>query len=136
MRNIILFFTSDNREVTVQSSARTLGELKSQLTSENLSNKKLTVMETRATLESPSSVLPEGEFTLYVYPAQSKAGMEDYQKDEIVDALRDAEDALKDFTNQIAELRRNIFGNQPTGNTRIDRMRDDAERLRREIEGE
>lgn len=137
MRNISLFFTQEGRELNLQSAATTLAELQreSALSSETLSGKKLTVKETRNTLETKESVLPEGDFTLYVYPAKSKAGL--------------TEDQEKQLLADVASIKRTLdehFPQKPTAEEEFaiaERFKDpviaqkkaEADQLLREMEG-
>lgn len=75
--NRIINIKNSERTSTVQheSSARTLGDLLEEL-DYPLEGKKYIVRETRTTLETFDSELPAEGFTLYVYPAKTKAGAE------------------------------------------------------------
>ncbi len=90
MRNVLLFFSQEGRELSINTSARTLGELKQaqELTSGQLNNKKLTVRETSTTLESDESVLPDGDIVIFVYPIKSKAGLSALEEMEMLEGIR------------------------------------------------
>lgn len=83
---------TDGRKVVVYNSqtsvldelftkATNLADLKKDLSAKgiNYSNTKFGVKETRVTLESPKSLLPEGAFTLFLTAVKSKAGVDKYE---------------------------------------------------------
>lgn len=136
MRTISLFFTQESREVMIDSDATTLGQLKSAIPTESLGGKKLTVRETRSTLESDDSILPTGEFTLYVYPAKSKAGYDtgdddSYKLDEIYKELV----AQRKLITKIAQSQGLISQDDLNANSRAEQLRLDAEKLEKEMNG-
>lgn len=73
-REVTLFYTQSNERKTLQSTARTWGDLSQEL-GENFSKSKVVLQESRLTLENTEAMLPSGAFTLFVFPRQSKAGM-------------------------------------------------------------
>lgn len=86
MRTITLFFTQEGRELPIETSATTLGQLKqsAELRDTDLSRKKLTDRATRNTLENDDSVLPEGDGVIFVYPKDSKAGLTWQQEEDLL----------------------------------------------------
>lgn len=110
MRNILLFFSQEGRELSINSSARTLGELKNsqELSAGQLNNKKLTVRETSTTLETDESVLPDGDIVIYVYPIKSKAGLTALEEQEILDGIRYLVKATREHNPPTEE----VFGKQ------------------------
>ena len=54
-------------------SAVTYADLKAEIDL-NFEDKKVIIRETRNTLESDAAILPEGDFTLFVYPTRVKSG--------------------------------------------------------------
>lgn len=72
-RNVIVLFTQASTREKFATSARTWGELQRMLKGD-VSNKRCVVRETKNTLESSEAVLPEGDFVIFAYPKESKAG--------------------------------------------------------------
>ena len=73
-RQINIVSTQTNNIEQVESSARTLGELKQEVSGISWANKNLIVRETRNSLEVNDAELPSGGFTLYVMPQKTKSG--------------------------------------------------------------
>ena len=74
-RQVIIFYTQSNNRKTLNSSARTWGELSNEI-GDNFSKSKVVLQESRLTLENTEAALPTEPFTLFVFPRQSKAGLE------------------------------------------------------------
>lgn len=74
LRKVTIFFNQDGKDITIETAARTLGELKDAVKDYDLSNKKIVERQSRHTFDVDDAVLPEGDFTVYVYPRKSKAG--------------------------------------------------------------
>lgn len=72
-RTVTILFTQTSTRETVTTSAQTWGELQREL-SGNIANKRIVVRETKNTLESTEAQLPAGNFVLFAYPKESKAG--------------------------------------------------------------
>ncbi len=79
-REIVLFFNAEGKEKTLRSDIKTLGELKRLVKDYDLSNKKIMDQVTRAVFEADESIVPTGDFVLYIYPRKSKAGAMNYKK--------------------------------------------------------
>lgn len=75
-RKITVVNPSTNQPVEIMSSATTWGSLLPDLRANGISteNMKGIVAETKNSLEVEGSVLPTGEFTLYMFTAKNKAG--------------------------------------------------------------
>jgi hypothetical protein len=74
MRKVNVFSTSANEVKSVMSNATTWGALKAELGSQVNDNMKVTVRETRNDLVDDNAILPEGEFTIFLFPAKIKSG--------------------------------------------------------------
>jgi hypothetical protein len=72
MRTIKIFYQQSGKTESVKSAAKNKGELVAEVSA--LEDKKLIIRETKLTLELNESALPEGNFTLFVFPNKSKAG--------------------------------------------------------------
>lgn len=74
-RKVTILFTQTSTREVVSTSATTWGELQRELPgSLSVSNKRVVVRETKNTLESSEALLPAGDFVLFAYPKESKAG--------------------------------------------------------------
>jgi len=87
-RKIDIFNTqSDPPTREFQSSAKTWGQLKDELSAHGINTNGMTsiVGETDTTLDLSSAALPEGEFTLFLMPSKVKSGYEEEDYDEDFD---------------------------------------------------
>jgi len=78
-KNVTVFSTRDNAMTEIpNSSATTWGELQKELKEfqVDFSGMKVIVGETRNTLEADIALVPETDYTLYLYPVKIKAGSE------------------------------------------------------------
>lgn len=77
MRKIIVVSARDNSRKEVMSDATTWGALQPALDGQNISttDMKAILRETKTALESNDSVLPTGEFTLFLTPGKVKSGV-------------------------------------------------------------
>lgn len=75
-RKIIVVNPSTTDPVEMLSSATTWGQLTPELNAKNISttNIKGIVKENKAVLELKDALLPEGDFTLYLFTDKNKAG--------------------------------------------------------------
>jgi ethanolamine ammonia-lyase large subunit len=95
VRNITIFSQRDNEMVTVQSDDVTWGSLKDNFEEEiSFNNMRGVVKSTRNTLDVDDARLPEGEFTLFLFPKKVSSGMAVYNENEY----------MKDFNSK--ELRK------------------------------
>lgn len=82
-RTIRVLYTQEGRKDTFITDIMTWEQLEDMLiekavdsgNSLNFSRKEVVVKETKNSLVSPDALLPQGDFTLYVYPKESKSGM-------------------------------------------------------------
>ena len=78
MKKIVVISTQKTQPTILNSDATNLAGLKSSLGFlGDLSQMRIVVKETKQTLEFDDSVLPEGDFTLFVSPKNIKAGAQD-----------------------------------------------------------
>lgn len=75
-RKITVVNPSTNQPVEIMTDAATWGALIPVLSQNNITtaNMKGIVADTKVTLEVNDAVLPEGDFTLYMFTAKNKAG--------------------------------------------------------------
>lgn len=90
MRQIIAVSVKNRDRVVLQSSSTTYGELKAELITNGLDTNGLEakVRETRNTLGSDDSVLPDGGFTLILTPTQVKSGNDSFDIEAAIAALK------------------------------------------------
>lgn len=76
MRKIIAFSTATSVFKEIMSAARTWGDLKSAVKDAGIdpTGMKIMIKETKVSIETDASVLPEGEFTLFITSAKIKSG--------------------------------------------------------------
>jgi len=74
MRKVTVVSTATGGKNEVLSSATTWGALKPQLSEFMTGEMKVTVRETRNDLSNADAILPEGDFTLFLFPVKVKSG--------------------------------------------------------------
>ena len=74
-RSVKLKVTTQKDLIKVESSARTFGELKSELSNVKWDGMRVVVRETKNTLQDDGAVLPGGDFILFLVPEKVKSGM-------------------------------------------------------------
>lgn len=74
MRKVTVVSTATGGKNEVLSSATTWGELKPQIANFMSGEMKVTVRETRNDLVNSDGILPEGDFTLFLFPIKVKSG--------------------------------------------------------------
>lgn len=74
-RTVTIYSTQSKSSQTIETSAKTWGELKAEMPSTG--NVRAVIRETRNTLESSSTQLPDQDFTLFMYPQRVKSGDEE-----------------------------------------------------------
>jgi len=74
-RSVTIYSTQSKSSQTIETSASTWGELRSELS--GTKNVRAVVRETRNSLEGASSKLPNNDFTLFLYPERVKSGNEE-----------------------------------------------------------
>jgi transcriptional/translational regulatory protein YebC/TACO1 len=97
-RKITVFDTLTSSKTEFQSSASTFGEAKAELRDINWDDKKVTVRESRVTLEADGAELPEGDIVLFLFKKKSKFGNDTAR---IVKRLRRIEKKLDDILEAI-----------------------------------
>ena len=74
-RKITVFDSQSANKQEFQSSAATWGEFKSEVNEiVTFADKRVTIRETRTTVESDEAMLPEGDIVLFVFQQKSKFG--------------------------------------------------------------
>lgn len=109
MRKVTVFSTSTNDKVEINTSAETLDQLRSEMNEKNISSSgmKIVVKETRATLEAKDALLPEGEFTLFLFPSKVKSGISNSEIEEQIVRMRTMlDDLLKKMGSNSDEKKR------------------------------
>ena len=71
-RKVTVWSTQERSTQTIETSAKTWGELKNELS--NVGNTRAVIRETRNTLESGQAQLPNQDFTLFLYPEKVRSG--------------------------------------------------------------
>jgi len=71
-RKVTIWSTQERATQTIETSAKTWGELKKELS--NVGNTRAVIRETRNTLESGGAKLPDQDFTLFLYPEKVRSG--------------------------------------------------------------
>ena len=105
VRNVKIYTTAGVGG-TIETNARTLGELLPTLHQReiNTSGMKLLVGETKNELSMDDSVLPEGDFKLYLVPAKTKSGVDFDEMEENIEDIKDDVETLKDKVNELIAL--------------------------------
>jgi hypothetical protein len=107
MRTITVFNTQSNTPSTFESDATTYGQIKNQI--DGSDSMKVVVRETKVTLESDEAMLPEGDFTLFLFPGKVKSGWEnedDYNDDDYNDDDTSNEEILSAVSRLNAKVDR------------------------------
>ena len=76
-RKITVYSTQAKSSQTIETSASTWGKLKAEMS--DVGNVRAVIRETRNSLDTPSSKLPDQDFTLFLYPQRVKSGNEEVQ---------------------------------------------------------
>lgn len=125
-RKIKVYSTRGQSGIEIETNVTTLGELSGVLNAHDyeldLSRMKAVVGQTKATLESNDSVLPEGDFTLFLMPTKTKSGVVDSStapfreiRAEIKDIITSDASAYlhfnsgKNYTNKGSEVLRTLL---------------------------
>lgn len=77
-RNIKIFNQESNQSIIITSDATTWAQLRNEINSDgriSANNKSAIIRETKVTLEFDDSILPEGEFILFLFPVKVKSGV-------------------------------------------------------------
>lgn len=73
-RKVTLKLTTQKDLIKSESSARTYGELKSEMTDVKWDGMRVVVRETKNTLQDDAALLPAGDFVLFLVPEKVKSG--------------------------------------------------------------
>ena len=89
----IKIYTNSGMPGTIETNVSTLGELKPILRQReiNYDGMKMFVGDTRNELSVDEAILPEGDFKLYLFPSQTKSGVD---FDDMKDAIERIEDKV------------------------------------------
>jgi hypothetical protein len=95
MKNVTVFNTQSNTPSSFTTEATTYGEIKHLIPGAD--SMKVVVRETKVTLENDEAVLPEGDFTLFLFPEKVKSGAidsSDYDADDegLLEALMNVDE--------------------------------------------
>jgi hypothetical protein len=118
---------SDNL-IEVNSDATTWGELKDVLNSRDISTDgmKGIIRETKITLESDEAQLPDDNFTLFLFTAKVKSGLD------TAEMLRDLRNRMDEaFDEMIDDLKEGVYGDDSDG--AISDLKKERDRLAREL---
>ena len=106
-RKVTVWSTQERSTQTIETSAKTWGELKNELS--NVGNTRAVIRETRNTLESGQAELPNQDFTLFLYPEKVRSGrtvkvqkVKEADWDETVDTL--VAEQVKEYTAEFDEI--------------------------------
>lgn len=106
-RKVTIWSTQERSTQTIETSAKTWGELKNELS--NVGNTRAVIRETRNTLESGQAQLPNQDFTLFLYPEKVRSGrtvkiqkVKEDDWDNTVDTL--VVDKVKEYTSEFKEI--------------------------------
>lgn len=85
----IKIFTTNGVGGSVETNARTLGDLKPVLMERNISTlgMKMLVGETKNELSEDAAILPEGAFKLYLMPNKTKSGVDFEEMEENIEEI-------------------------------------------------
>ena len=106
-RKVTVWSTQERSTQTIETSAKTWGELKNELS--NVGNTRAVIRETRNTLESGQAELPNQDFTLFLYPEKVRSGrtvkvqkVKGADFDDAVDTL--VVEKVKEYTKEFEEI--------------------------------
>ena len=99
MTRKIKIYTNSGMPGTIETNVSTLGELKPILRQReiNYDGMKMLVGDTRNELSVDEAILPEGDFKLYLFPSQTKSGVD-------LDCMEDAIERIEGRVDAILEL--------------------------------
>ena len=107
-RTITVFNTQSNTPSTITSDATTYGGIKNQVNSGD--SYTVVVRETKNELSLNDAVLPEGDFTVYLFPKKVKSGRQfgidtdNYDGDDNFDVIRAVADAEQNVHSRITGI--------------------------------
>jgi hypothetical protein len=105
MKNVTVFNTQSNTPSSFTTEATTYGEIKHLIPGAD--SMKVVVRETKVTLENDDALLPEGDFTLFLFPEKVKSGAIDtdnYDADDegLLAALGDIDENIDDVQSYLS----------------------------------
>ena len=112
-RKIVVYSTKTSKSTTIESSATTWGELRTEIRSLLTEDMTATVLQTKNQLVSSEALLPEGEFKLVLTPSKTKSGAVDVAA--IMVELREKINCA--FDELIDEIESGDFGQNEDGTT-------------------
>ena len=127
-RKITVFSTKTNKSSSITSSSSTWGELREEISS--LLNEAMvaTVAQTKNQLVIAEAILPEGEFTLVLTPAQAKGAAETI---DIASVIAELKQKFDDAFEEVLESIEN--GDHSSGDSSDSSVREQAEEIRRAL---
>jgi hypothetical protein len=77
MKKVVVFSTQTNKKKSINTDATTYGVLRRELESQgfSLSGTRNIIKENKVSLSHDDAELPEGDFTLYLFPTKTKSGL-------------------------------------------------------------
>jgi hypothetical protein len=114
MRNVTVNSVEFNTKKVIATDVTTYGELKSVLMSNDIhvDGKSVIVAQTKVSLEIDSAMLPEGDFTLMIFPKTFKAGFydspEDYEGYSNSEIIEELEEEIAQIVAKLEVLRNRI----------------------------
>lgn len=111
VRNVKIYTTAGVGG-TIETNATTLGELLPILAQReiNTSGMKLLIGETKNELSMDDSLLPEGDFKLYLVPAKTKSGVDFDDMEENVEDIKDKVESLENKVDELIRLVKSLGG--------------------------
>lgn len=110
----IKIYTTVGTGGTIDTNARTLGELKPLLMEQgiNFDNMKLVVGETKAELSLDEALLPESNFKIYLMPAKTKSGVDfDEMEERIEEIIEEMEIAVSRIESKVEQILAKVNSN-------------------------
>jgi len=131
-RKITVFDTMTSQKSEYRSSAETFGQFKSEV-DVDWTDKKVTVRETRVTLESDDAQLPESDIVLFLFKQKSKFGSGDKDESRVIKRLRRIERKI----DSVIEILENLEDGEVVNEVddELSKLQEEAEKLRKELEG-
>lgn len=124
MRNIRVISSQTNSAKTIQSSATSWGDLKSELSNHfsGVSDMKAIVRDTRVTLEASDAVLPTSDFTIILSMKKIASGIE--ESDNNTTRYRDA--VLRELRTKLNNIFDDLLGSEDEDSSNLTDDDEDA----------
>ena len=102
----IKIYTTNGMPGTIDTNATTLAGIKPLLRERNINfeGMKMLVGETKNELSMDESVLPEGDFKLYLMPAKTKSGVDFDSMDENIDEILEKVENIEEKLDKVLNL--------------------------------